>query len=83
MRSYALVYEDDAAMIKKTELLKNVDPKWHKELLVFVETGEATEEFMKNLDQDKACQEAVELAFDHHAAEFDSTVEELRRVEGD
>ena len=61
------------------ELLKNIAPKWHKEFLRFVETGEATDSFLDYLNKDKGGQAAVEMAFDAQVKAFEGLAEELKK----
>lgn len=62
-----------------TDLLNGVDERWHSEFARFVETGEADDEFLNYLDQDKAAQQAVETAFKRQAAKFEEWAGELQR----
>ena len=62
----------------KDELLRIVDPTWHSEFLNFIETGEASEEFLTYMDQNPSCQRAVEAAFSEQAAAFESFSRDLR-----
>ena len=61
------------------ELLNNIAPKWHKEFLRFVETGEATDGFLDYLNKDKGGQAAVEMAFDAQVKAFEGLAEELKK----
>lgn len=62
--------------MNKAELLKLVDPKWHAEFLKFVDSGEASEEFLKYADTDIGCQKAIEIVMKEQA----EAIENLARV---
>jgi hypothetical protein len=64
--------------MQQEELLAGVEPGWHQEFLRFIETGDASEEFLTYMDQDPACQAAVEAAFSEQAAAFESLSRDLR-----
>lgn len=49
--------------MKLDTLLGNIDPKWHKDFVSFVQNGEASGDFLNYLDQDTGAQKAVESAF--------------------
>ncbi len=61
------------------ELLKNIAPQWHNEFLRFVETGEASDNFLDYLNKDKGGQAAVEMAFDAQVKAFEGLAEELKK----
>ncbi len=44
------------------DLLELIDPKWHDDFLSLVDKGEASDAFLKFLDEDEKCQEAVDKA---------------------
>jgi hypothetical protein len=64
--------------MNRDEWLGRVEPKWHKEFLQFVETGDASEEFLTYMDRDPSCQQAVEAVFSEQAAAFESLSRDLR-----
>ena len=64
--------------MKSQEWLDLVHPEWRLEFETFVETGEASEEFLAYLDRDPACQKAVEAAFTQQAAAFEELSRTLR-----
>ena len=43
-----------------SDLLPQIDPKWHGAFVRFIETGDATEDFRAYLNSDKSCQHAME-----------------------
>lgn len=45
--------------------------RWKSELDKFIETGEASEEFLTHLDNCEYCQATVEIAFDRQAKAFE------------
>jgi len=65
--------------MKLENALAQVDPRWHKEFLSFIDTGEAPEEFLTYLDHDKNGQAAVEMAFNAQADAFHGLAEELKK----
>lgn len=64
--------------MKREELLASVEPRWHQEFLKFIDTGDASEEFLTYMDQDPSCQAAVETAFSEQAAAFEELSRDLR-----
>lgn len=44
-----------------------VDPKWHDSFLKFVETGEASKDFLAYVDASEKAQKAVEMIFRHQS----------------
>ena len=48
--------------MKYAKLLSGVAEKWHVDFVLFVNSGDASEEFLAALDADRKLQEAVELA---------------------
>lgn len=62
----------------REEWLGQIEPKWHKEFLRFVETGDASEEFLTYMDRTPACQQAVEAVFSEQAAAFETLSRDLR-----
>lgn len=43
-------------------LLDTLDAHWHSDLLAFLDTGDASEEFLEFLNQDAECQRVVDIA---------------------
>jgi len=62
----------------RDKLLGAVDPRWHQEFLSFIETGDASEEFLTYMDRNPSCQQAVEAAFSQQAAAFERLARDLR-----
>jgi hypothetical protein len=60
------------------QLLPLVAPRWHKEFLRFIATGEASHGFFTYLDSDENCQKAVDKAIDAQARIFQKLAETLR-----
>jgi hypothetical protein len=60
------------------EIVSNIDPRWQKEFLEFVNTGEGSDEFLAYLDNDPQGQQAVELAFTAQAKAFEGLAEEFK-----
>lgn len=58
--------------MKVEHLLHSLDPTWHSAFLHFVETGEASPEFLAYLDHDESCQRAVDAAFGAQAEAFEN-----------
>lgn len=69
--------------MKNDELTAGIEPRWRQEFLRFIETGDASEEFLTYMDQDPACQAAVEAAFSEQAAAFESLSRDLRTAAPD
>ncbi len=63
--------------MNETELLQNVDPKWHQALLTFIETGEAEPGFLEALEKDENIQQAVDRAFTEQASAFEALARSL------
>jgi hypothetical protein len=66
--------------MKLEEILKNVDHRWQKEFLTFIDTGEGSNEFLTYLDNDPQGQKAVDLAFNAQAKAFEGLAEEFRKA---
>lgn len=49
--------------MKIEEIATQVKPEWREDFLKFIETGNASAEFLKHLDEDENCQVAVSQAF--------------------
>jgi hypothetical protein len=49
-----------------SDLLPQIDPKWHGAFVRFIETGDATEDFRAYLNSDKSCQNAMEQLLAAH-----------------
>jgi len=62
----------------REEMLDLVELRWHSEFLKFIETGNASGEFLMYVDRDPSCQRAVEFAFSQQAAAFESLSRDLR-----
>ena len=54
--------------------------KWEKDFSQFIETGDASEEFLNYLDSDKGAQKAVEMAFTEQARGLEGLAEELKQT---
>ncbi len=67
--------------MEQESALKMVDPRWQTEYLKFIETGEATNDFLVYLNRDKSAQKAVGMAIDEQIAAFRGLGAELRRPE--
>ena len=61
-------------------LLKFVEPRWHKAFMNFIETGEAEEEFLAYINTNERCRQAVEMAFDTQASAFKNFAMLLKHV---
>jgi hypothetical protein len=64
----------------RQELLHLVDSRWHGDFVRFIETGDASEEFLAFMDRDPDCQRAVETAFSQQAADFEELSRSLRNI---
>lgn len=49
-----------------SDLLPQIDPKWHEAFVRFIETGQASEDFRTYLNTDKSCQDAMERLLASH-----------------
>ncbi len=58
----------------------HVKPEWRQAFSHFVETGEASKDFLVYLDGDEDAQRAVEIAFKAQAAAFESLADELKKA---
>jgi len=65
--------------VKLETALAKVAPRWHKDFLNFIDTGEAQQDFLTYLDEDKEGQKAVEMAFNAQAEAFHGLAEELKK----
>ena len=66
--------------MKLEEILKDVDHRWQKDFLTFIDTGEGSNEFLTYLDHDPQGQKAVDLAFSAQAKAFEGLAKEFRRT---
>ena len=53
------------------KLLTNIDENWRRDFITFVQTGDASQEFLAYLDNDHGAQAAVEEAFTAQAQVFE------------
>lgn len=58
-----------------------VEPAYKEDFQKFVETGEASEEFLDYLEKDQQAQEAVDIVFDRQAKAFENFAKMLRENE--
>lgn len=65
------------------DLIELVEPTRRQAFLQFINTGEADEDFLNHLNQDKDCQRAVELAFTRQAAGFEDLAQALKETPGE
>ena len=49
-----------------SDLLPQIDPKWHEAFVRFIETGEASDGFLTYLNSDQNCQKAMERLLAAH-----------------
>jgi hypothetical protein len=49
-----------------SDLLPQIEPKWHEAFVRFIETGEASSEFLTYLNSDQGCQKAMERLLSAH-----------------
>jgi hypothetical protein len=49
-----------------SDLLPQIEPKWHEAFVRFIETGEASEGFLTYLNSDQNCQKAMERLLAAH-----------------
>jgi hypothetical protein len=49
-----------------SDLLPQIDPKWHEAFVRFIETGEASQGFLTYLNSDQRCQNAMERLLAAH-----------------
>lgn len=64
------------------EELRMVEPIWQRDFESFVETGEASEAFLKHLERDASCQRAVDVVFRQQAAALEELSRDLRAERG-
>ncbi len=60
-------------------LVDGIDPKWHKDIFRFVDSGDASPEFLDYLDQNIACQDVVEIAFTLVTQDVAATARQLKQ----
>jgi len=63
-------------------LFAPIDERWHPELLRFIDTGDASEEFLNFLDSDAECQRVVELALVIVGKDFERSARQLENSGG-
>ena len=56
---------------KYAHLLKDIAAEWHKDLVTFLETGDASPAFTDFMNRDKACQKVVDEAINEEGAAFE------------
>jgi hypothetical protein len=61
-----------------TDALALVDSKWAKDFVSFVETGEASDEFIAFLDTSKECQRAVDMVLEQESGKVARVAQLLR-----
>ena len=61
-----------------TDALALVDPKWARDFVSFVETGEASDEFIAFLDTSKECQRAVDMVLEQESGKVARVAQLLR-----
>ena len=60
------------------ELLRMVEPMWQRDFESFVDSGEASEAFLRYMNQDASCQRAVDAVFRQQAAALEELSRDLR-----
>lgn len=63
----------------EAEMLSLVAPHFRGEFLRFIETGDASPEFLDYLDHDERCQDAVELAVAEETQVIRQAIDFIRR----
>jgi hypothetical protein len=66
-------------MIPK-HLLDSIDVRWHNDLLQFIDSGDASLDFLEFLDRDPQCQQVVEVAFALLSQDIQAVADDLRRT---
>lgn len=61
-----------------TAALGLIDPRWARDFVSFVETGEASDEFIAFLDASKECQHAVDMVLEQESARVARVAKLLR-----
>jgi len=61
-----------------TDALALVDAKWARDFVSFVETGEASDEFIAFLDTSKECQRAVDMVLEQESGKVARVAQLLR-----
>jgi hypothetical protein len=59
-------------------LFSGIDLKWHEELLQFIDSGDASPEFLAFLDRDPECQRVVEIAFMIVSQKLEASAQQLK-----
>lgn len=65
--------------MKLDTLLAAVNPKWHKDFVSFVQSGEASADFLEYLDHDPGAQKAVESAFAAQSQALESLAQLVKK----
>jgi hypothetical protein len=60
------------------QLFDSIDPRWYEDIVRFVDSGDASEEFLAFLDRNRECQNIVETAFTLVSQDVAATARQLR-----
>ena len=61
-----------------SDALALVDPKWARDFVSFVQTGDASDEFIAFLDTSKECQRAVDMVLEQESGKVARVAQLLR-----
>jgi len=67
--------------MKLEEILGAIDPAWRREFVEFVQSGDASDEFLAYLDSSQEGQAAVEQAFTAQASTLEGFARKLQQLE--
>jgi len=67
--------------MKLEEILERIPPRWQGQFVEFVQSGEASDEFLAFLDSSREGQAAVEQAFTAQASTLESFAKKLQQLE--
>lgn len=62
------------------DLAHLVDPRWHEEFLKFVDSGDASDEFLDYLEDSEDCRKAMDMVFESQAQALAGMVKEIKNV---
>lgn len=65
------------------ELKTLIQPSRYDEFIHFIRTGEASSDFLKYMEEDPLCQEAIEKVLDHQAKVFAEIGKQIREIKSD
>ncbi len=71
---------EDETYKKYESLLWLVKPEYHLDFVGFVETGEASKEFLDHVEKDVGVQRAIDYVFNKQAKAFEELAKNLKKL---